>query len=152
MPGEKIMALNGISHINIGCRVRDLPAIEKFYGAALGLTVGYRPAFPNAGLWLYGGERALVHVVARFPENWPGSDETRSGFDHIAFDVTGVEEFRRRLIGLCVEFDEQNVPTAGFQMFTRDPVGNKVELNFPNDEAPQSVAQGTLSKMQFPVL
>jgi len=34
----------------------------------------------------------------------------------------------------------------------RDPVGNKVELNFPNDEAPQSVATGTLSKMQFPML
>lgn len=32
------------------------------------------------------------------------------------------------------------------------PVGNKVELNFPNDEAPQSVAKGTLSRMQFPVL
>ena len=60
-------------------------------------------------------------------------------------------------MGFCislpgVEFDEQNVPTAGFQMFVRDPIGNKVELNFPNSEAPQSVATGTLSKMQFPML
>jgi hypothetical protein len=32
----------------------------------------------------------------------------------------------------------------------RDPVGNKVELNFPNEEAPADVARGTLSALQFP--
>ncbi len=141
------MTVKGLHHINIGCRIRDLPAIERFYGVALGLTVGDRPNFANPGIWLYCGKHPLVHVVARFPDTWPGSDESQNGFDHVAFDVTGVDDVRRRLIELGVEFDEQNVPNAGFQMFTRDPVGNKVEFNFPNHEAPETVASGTLSKV-----
>jgi hypothetical protein len=64
--------------------------------------------------------------------------------------VSGVQAFRDRLNKLGIKFDEQNVPNAGFQMFMRDPVGNKVELNFPNEEAPAEVARGTLSALQFP--
>lgn len=146
------MPLHGVHHVNIGCRQKDLPAIEKFYGAVLGLTVGHRPEFPNKGLWLYQGSHPLIHVVVRFADDWPGSDEKKSSWDHVAFNVTGVEEFRRRLIDHGARFDEQNVPDAGFQMFLRDPVGNKIELNFPNSEAPQSVATGTLSAIQFPHL
>ncbi|MFN7086556.1 MAG: VOC family protein [Burkholderiales bacterium] len=144
------MALQGMHHINIGCRASDLPAIEKFYATALGLRKGYRPDFPSEGLWLYCGDHPLVHVVARFPENWAGTDESRSSYDHAAYLVTGVEEFRQRLLAAGIHFEEQNVPNAGFQIFLRDPVGNKIELNFPNEEAPQHVASGTLAPMQFP--
>lgn len=144
------MALKGIHHINIGCRASDLPAIEKFYCTVLGLTVGYRPAFPNDGLWLYLGDHPLIHVVVRFPENWTGKDSNPVSYDHAAYMVTGVEEFRRRMVQAGVHFEEQNVPDAGFQFFMRDPVGNKVELNFPNEEAPGHVAKGTLAPMQFP--
>ena len=95
---------------------------------------------PSEGLWLYMGDHPLIHVVVRFADDWPGGDEKRSSWDHVAFDVTGVDEYRRRLIEYGAQFDEQNVPEAGFQMFVRDPVGNKIELNFPNSEAPQRVA------------
>lgn len=143
------MAIKGLHHINIGCRARDLPAIEKFYGEALGLKRGPRPDFPNDGLWLYSGDHPLVHVVVRFPDDWSGIDAKHSSYDHAAYDVAGIEAFRERLTRLGIEFDEQNVPNAGFQMFMRDPVGNKVELNFPNEEA-LDVARGTLAAMQFP--
>lgn len=144
------MLTKGIHHINIGCRPSDLPKIEKFYCEGLGLTVGPRPDFPNQGLWIYAGKHPLIHVVVRFPEDWPGLDEKRSSYDHTAYDVTDAPGFRQRLSQIGVHFDEQNVPGAGFQMFMRDPVGNKVELNFPNAEAPQEVAAGTLSAIQFP--
>ncbi len=146
------MGLSGVHHVNIGCRPKDIPAIEKFYGAVLGLTTGYRPDFPNKGLWLYMGDHPLIHVVVRFPDDWPGSDETKSSWDHVAFNVTDVADYRRRLTACGAHFDEQNVPDAGFQIFVRDPVGNKIELNFPNSEAPPSVAPGTLSAIQFPHL
>ncbi len=144
------MQIKGIHHINIGCRHSDLPAIEKFYCDGLGLKVGPRPAFPNEGLWLYCGNDPIVHVVSRFKPDWPGIDEKRSGYDHTAYDVKGAPDFRARLNKLGIQFDEQNVPNAGFQMFLRDPVGNKVELNFPNEEAPAEVTSGTLSATQFP--
>lgn len=144
------MKTRGIHHINIGCRESDLAAIEKFYCEGLGMTVGPRPAFPNKGLWLYCGDHPLIHVVARFKPDWPGIDEKHSGYDHTAYEVFGVPQYRERLKKLAIDFDEQNVPDAGFQMFMRDPVGNKVELNFPNEEAPADVARGTLSALQFP--
>ncbi len=144
------MQISGIHHINIGCRESDLPAIEKFYCDGLGLHVGPRPNFPNGGLWLYCDEHPLVHVVTRFKADWGGIDEKRSSYDHTAYDVKGVQQFRERLKKSGIPFEEQNVPNAGFQMFMRDPVGNKVELNFPNEEKPDDVPVGTLSTMQFP--
>lgn len=144
------MQISGIHHINIGCRESDLPAIEKFYCDVLGLKVGYRPNFPSGGLWLYCGDHPLVHVVTRFKPDWQGLDEGRSSYDHTAYDVKGVAEFRARIKKMGIPCEEQNVPNAGFQMFLRDPVGNKVELNFPNEETPADVATGTLSAMQFP--
>ncbi len=144
------MKLKGFNHINIGCRRRDLAAIEKFYGDALGLKRGYRPEFPNGGLWLYLGERAIIHVVARYPDSWSPLETRPVSFDHIAFTITGAADFRERLTGLGIAFDEQNVPNAGYQIFLRDPAGNKLEFNFPNAEAPQTVAPGTLAPMQFP--
>jgi len=144
------MKLHGFNHVNIGCSPRDLAAIEKFYGEALGLKRGYRPDFPNSGLWLYLGDRAIIHVVARHPDGWTPRDAHAVSFDHIAFTLTGAADFRTRLTGLGIAFDEQNVPNAGYQIFLRDPVGNKLEFNFPNAEAPQTVASGTLAPMQFP--
>jgi len=46
----------------------------------------------------------------------------------------------KRTEKMGIVFEERNVPNAGFQMFLRDPVGNKVELDFPNEEAPAEVA------------
>ena len=144
------MKLHGFHHMNIGCSPSDVPAIEKFYGEALGLKRGFRPEFPSAGLWLYLGDHPIVHVVARHPDGWLNSEAPKCGFDHVAFTITGAAEFRERLVRLGVAFEEQNVPNAGFQIFLRDPVGNKLEFNFPSQEAPQTVASGTLAPMQFP--
>jgi catechol 2,3-dioxygenase-like lactoylglutathione lyase family enzyme len=143
------MACLGLNHINIGCSASELPAIERFYGDVLSLRRGFRPAFLNDGLWLYHGERPIVHVVARFPDGW-NHEPHRGGFDHIAFSMTGAAEVRERLERLGYTFEQQNVPEAGFQIFLCDPAGNKVELNFPGNEAPESVASGTLAPMQFP--
>ena len=107
------MTLHGFNHVNIGCSPRDLAAIEKFYGGTLGLKRGFRPEFPNTGLWLYLGDHAIIHVVARHPDGWNPHEAHRTSFDHIAFTITGAAEFRERLTGLGIEFDKQNVPIHG---------------------------------------
>ena len=144
------MKLHGFHHVNIGCRPGDIAAIEKFYGEALGLKRGFRPEFPNNGVWLYLDDHPIIHVVERYSDGWNPREEHKASFDHIAFAITGAAEFRGRLTRLGVAFDEQNVPSAGYQIFLRDPVGNKLEFNFPNAEAPQTLASGTLAPMQFP--
>ena len=62
--------------------------------------------------------------------------------------MTGAMEFREHVKKLGIEHDAQNVPNAGFQIFLKDPLGTVLEFNFPNEEAPQDVATGTLSSRQ----
>jgi hypothetical protein len=46
---------------------------------------------------------------------------------------------------LGVQFEEQNVPEAGYQIFMKDPVGTVLEFNFPNEEAPTDIERGTMA-------
>ena len=141
------MKLNGIHHLNIRCAVSDLPAIEKFYGDLLGFTKGYRPNFPGPGIWLWHDNHPLIHVSARCAEGFL-EEEHHSSVDHIAFGMTGAAEFCAHVKKLGITHDAQNVPNAGFQIFLKDPLGTLLEFNFPNEEAPQDIAVGTLSSRQ----
>jgi len=141
---ERIMRFEGFLHLNIRCSESDVPAIEKFYGDVLGLKTGYRPNFKFAGIWLYDGDDPIVHVSARFPQGYVAKSDKHSGsVDHIAFKASGAAEFRKRLKGLGVTFQEQNIPNAGYQVFLHDPVGTKLEFNFLNEDVPDAVASGT---------
>ena len=143
------MAISGFQHLNIRCAESDLPAIEKFYGEVLGLKKGPRPAFPFNGIWLYSGDDPIVHVSGRFPANSIVQDKHNGSVDHIAFRAAGAVEFRARLKKLGVYFEEQNIPKAGYQVFLHDPVGTKLEFNFPASETPPELPSGTRAEMQL---
>lgn len=141
------MKIDRIHHLNIRCAPGDLPTIEKFYGEVLGLKKGPRPNFPNPGIWLYLDDHPLVHVSARCVEGFL-QDKHHSSVDHIAFQTHGATEFRAKLDRMKMSYEEQNVPEAGYQIFMRDPVGTMLEFNFPNNEAPDAVASGTIAPRQ----
>jgi hypothetical protein len=141
------MKIDRIHHYNIRCTESDLAPLEKFYGEVAGLKSGPRPAFNNKGVWLYLGDHPILHVSARCP---PGflQEQHHGSVDHIAFQAHGAAEFRARLDRLHIPYEQQNVADAGYQIFIKDPVGTTLEFNFPNSEAPQSVATGTLAPRQ----
>ncbi|MBX9902748.1 MAG: hypothetical protein K2Y31_00225 [Burkholderiales bacterium] len=141
------MKIDRIHHLNIRCAPGDLPAIEKFYGEVLGLKKGPRPNFPNPGIWLYLDDHPLVHVSARCVEGFL-QDKHHGSVDHIAFQTHGAAEFRTRLDRMGMAYEQQNVADAGYQIFMRDPVGTMLEFNFPNNEAPDAVASGTIAPRQ----
>ena len=143
------MAIGGFQHVNIRCTENDLPAIEKFYGEVLDLKSGARPAFPFPGLWLYDGDDPIVHVSGRFPKGSIVQDKHNGSVDHVAFRAAGAVEFRARLKKVGVYFEEQNIPKAGYQVFLHDPVGTKLEFNFPATETPPELPSGTSAKMQM---
>jgi catechol 2,3-dioxygenase-like lactoylglutathione lyase family enzyme len=138
------MKLEGILHLNIRCSKADLPRIEKFYDEVVGLKKGYRPDFKNEGLWLYAGDEPLVHVGARVADGFL-SEKHNGSVDHIAFRMKGATDFRTHVRKLGIQFEEQNVPEAGYQIFLRDPIGTVLEFNFPNEEAPDDIARGTMA-------
>ena len=55
-------------------------------------------------------------------------------------------EFRKRLKKLDIEFEEQNIKDAGYQVFLYDPVGTKLEFNFVNEHVPDAVPLGTTAQ------
>ena len=143
------MAISGFQHLNIRCAESDLPAVEKFYGEVLDLKAGPRPAFPFAGIWLYDRNDPIIHVGGRFPKGSIVQDTHNGSVDHIAFRAAGAVEFRARLKKLGVYFEEQNIPKAGYQVFLHDPVGAKLEFNFPATETPPELPSGTSAAMQM---
>ena len=137
------MKFEGFLHLNIRCSPEDIPAIERFYGGVLGLKTGDRPNFKFGGIWLYDGDDAIIHVSARFP---PGSilrDKHSGSVDHIAFKASGSVQFREHLKKLGIDFEEQNIEKAGYQVFLYDPVGTKIEFNFLNEHVADAVPLGT---------
>ena len=137
------MKFEGFLHLNIRCSQEDLPAIEKFYGDVIGLKKGYRPDFMFGGVWLYDGDDPIIHVSARFPQDSFVKDGHSGSVDHIAFKTSGAVDFRKRLKKLGVEFEEQNIQNAGYQVFLYDPVGTKLEFNFLNEQVADAVPSGT---------
>lgn len=144
------MKLNGLHHLNIRCTAADLAPIEQFYTDVIGLRKGYRPDFKNEGSWLYDGDHPLVHVTVRCQQGFLGGDKHNSAVDHIAFRSSGAAGFIEHLDRLGLAYQQQNVPEAGYQIFLRDPVGTLLEFNFANEEAPSSVALGTLAHRTAP--
>ena len=140
------MKFEGFLHLNIRCSPEDIPAIERFYGGVLGLKTGDRPNFKFGGIWLYDGDDAIIHVSARFP---PGSilkDKHSGSVDHIAFKASGAVQFREHLKKLGIDFEEQNIEKAGYQVFLYDPVGTKIEFNFLNEQVADAVPLGTTAE------
>ena len=133
----------GFLHLNIRCAESDLPAIEKFYGDVLSLKKGYRPDFMFNGIWLYDGDNPILHVGARFATGSTIKDHHSGSLDHIAWKATGAVDFRKRLKTLNIEFEEQNIKDAGYQVFLYDPVGTKLEFNFEKEHVPDAVPLGT---------
>jgi len=135
------MKIDRLLHVNIRCSPADLPRLEKFYEDALSMKSGYRPDFGRAGAWLYYNDEPLIHINAHFPEGSIEKNRNHNGsVDHIAFQCTGSEELRARLVRNGIAFQEQNVENAGYQIFIIDPVGTRLEFNFANREAPDAVA------------
>jgi catechol 2,3-dioxygenase-like lactoylglutathione lyase family enzyme len=133
------MKLGALDHFTILTTPAKLAAIEAFYDTMLGFKAGPRPDFPFPGRWLYYGDKPVLHLVGTLPEGGPapGGAETEC-IEHVAFKAQDAAAFRRRLAALHIAYTEQKRAMAGYQIFTRDPAGVRVEFNFDIGEAPDA--------------
>ena len=150
------MALQKLAHFSV--RTTDLELSKKFYTEILGFTVGFRPAFPFPGIWLYqGGDEAefgVVHLIG-IDKNDPDGlkeylgdkDESTlhgsAAVDHIAFIASDLSDMHRRLKQGGLPYRERTVPGLGLhQLFVDDPSGVTIELNYPADEVKHQAPTG----------
>jgi len=138
------MPLTHLEHFLI--QTADLAATRDWYVRVLGMREGPHPDFKFPVVWLYLGERDVLHLT----EGGAGTSENRRRYlgqqstdthgtgvvDHVAFRCTGLAEMIRHLEAEGVAFQQRMVDDQGlYQLFLLDPNGVKVELNFANTEA-----------------
>jgi catechol 2,3-dioxygenase-like lactoylglutathione lyase family enzyme len=121
----------GMNHFTIVAE--DERKTLDFYVGLLGMQVGPRPDLGFPGAWLYaGGPQPVLHMY--FGRPMPA---TRSGvIDHMAFSAKGLKEVKARFDAAGLKYDLRQKAGAGtWQLFTLDPNGAKVELDFDPKES-----------------
>ena len=121
------MEPSGVSHFDhVAVYVTDLSAARAFYAGVLGLAEVDRPAsfdFPGAWFRVGGGTLHLLVEAGRGPAH-PR---------HFCLWVNDVHSAARRLAsaGCAVEWSTRHKIVGVSRFFTRDPDGNRVELQGP---------------------
>lgn len=117
-----------IDHINISAPIDLLRETKDFYCTLFGLAEGHRPNFSRAGFWLYSDGKPLIHLTE---SNEHFATAKQGYFDHVAFQVTGLEEFLLKLKSLDISYYSDQLFEIGMtQLFFKDPTGTGVEANF----------------------
>ena len=138
------MPLSHLEHFLV--QTEDIERTRDWYCDVLGMVSGPTPDFKFPVVWLYLGDRDVVHVTGggknvsqnRLTYLGQQSDATfgTGVVDHIAFRATGLRQTMSHLSELGVEFSQRQVAAQGlYQLFLFDPNGIKIELNFDAEEA-----------------
>ncbi len=138
------MPLSHLEHFLV--QTEDIERTRDWYCDVLGMTAGPTPDFRFPVVWLYIGDRDVVHVTEggkdvsenRMAYLGQQSDATHGTgvVDHIAFRATGLRKTMSRFSELGVAFSQRQVADQGlYQLFLFDPNGIKIELNFDAEEA-----------------
>lgn len=121
--------IEGMNHFTV---IAEDPAKTlDYYVGLIGLQEGPRPDLGFPGAWLYAGGRPILHVY--FDRPVPAQ---RAGvIDHMAFTAKGLKAVKARFDARGVKYDLRQQPGAGtWQLFSHDPNGAKVELDFEPGE------------------
>jgi catechol 2,3-dioxygenase-like lactoylglutathione lyase family enzyme len=139
------MPLERVDHFLL--QTTDLARTRDWYVKVLGMRVGPNPDFKFPVVWLYLGDKDVLHVAeggARVSENrrrYLGQEsqaQAGSGvIDHIAFRAAGLKQMIEHLRQLGIPFQQRMVNDQGlYQLFLKDPVNDvKIELSYANAEA-----------------
>jgi catechol 2,3-dioxygenase-like lactoylglutathione lyase family enzyme len=123
--------IEGMNHFTITAEDRE--ATLGFYVGLLGLREGHRPDLGFPGAWLYaGGPQAVLHIY------WdrPMPAERTGVIDHLAFTARDLKAVKARFDERGLAYELRRQAGAGtWQLFSRDPNGAKVELDFDASES-----------------
>jgi len=124
------MPIKFLDHVNL--RTSRLKELVAFYQDAMGFTVGDRPPFKFGGAWMYNNGWPVVHLVETAEQ--PNVNEPQ--IEHFAFRAEGLQAFSDNLRKRNIEFRMVPVPgNNNAQIFTWDPDGNRIEIQFEAAEA-----------------
>ena len=122
--------IHGMNHFTVISE--DEKKTMDFYVGLLGLQPGHRPDLGFPGAWLYaGGDHAVLHVYF----DRPVPTQRAGVIDHMAFSARDLKAVKARFDERGHKYDLRRQAGAGtWQLFTYDPNGAKVELDFDATE------------------
>ncbi len=121
-----------LDHVNV--RTANLEQLARFYTEVVGLQLGERPPLGFPGVWLYAGDRAVIHLVGTAEQPAP---EGPLRLEHFAFAASGLGDFVARLTQHGVSFRQSRQPGTGNVIVNLlDPDGNRLHVDFDASEAP----------------
>lgn len=124
--------ITGMNHFTV---IAEDPAkTMDFYTRLLGLQQGFRPDLGFPGAWLYAGApQAILHVYF----DRPVPTQRAGVIDHMAFSAQDLKAVKARFDAAGWKYDLRRQAGAGtWQLFTFDPNGARVELDFDPAEEP----------------
>ena len=138
------MPLSHLEHFLV--QTEDIDRTRDWYCDVLGMAAGPTPDFKFPVVWLYIGERDVVHVTeggkdvsANRMAYLGQQSDAISGtgvVDHIAFRATGLRKTMAHFADIGVDFAQRQVADQGlYQLFLFDPNGIKLELKVDAAEA-----------------
>jgi catechol 2,3-dioxygenase-like lactoylglutathione lyase family enzyme len=118
-----MITLKRITHINLV--VEDVEAARRFYGEVLGLAeIARAEGASRPGVWYRLGDLEVHIAYEAAPRN---ADSTR----HFAIEVADLDAARAALERVGAPIEPAR-PLPGLRrFFTRDPSGNRIELQEP---------------------
>ena len=123
--------IHGMNHFTI--TAEDRAQTLDYYCGLLGLSEGWRPDLGFPGAWLYaeGNPQAVLHIYWDRP-----MPAQRTGvIDHLAFTARDLKAVKARLDQRGLKYDLRKQAGAGtWQLFSHDPNGARVELDFDPSE------------------
>ena len=122
--------IHGMNHFTI--TAEDRARTLDFYCGLLGLQQGHRPDLGFPGAWLYAaGPQAVLHVY------WdrPMPSQRTGVIDHMAFTASDLKSVKARFDAAGVKYElRQQAQSGTWQLFSSDPNGARVELDFDATE------------------
>ena len=123
--------IHGMNHFTI--TAEDRAQTLDYYCGLLGLSEGWRSDLGFPGAWLYadGNPQAVLHIYwdRPMPAQRPGV------IDHLAFTARDLKAGKARFDQRGLKYDLRQQAGAGtWQLFSHDPNGARVELDFDPSE------------------
>jgi catechol 2,3-dioxygenase-like lactoylglutathione lyase family enzyme len=132
------MRVNALDHVNV--ITRDLEGSARFYAEVFGLERRNAPPplTPANAQWMHDAAgRAIVHINSLDCPRTFERDVTpgpTGALHHVALNCSGYDEMIARLKGRALDHAVNLVAAIGLrQIFTQDPNGVLLELNFFGD-------------------
>lgn len=138
------MPITMFDHYTLRCV--DVDATAAFYKRIMGFRVEKLDAFAFPMRLLFLGEQAIVHLLGAgpaldeflarpAPSHVEGLQKKTGNMEHVAFNGTGLLEFKKRLDDAGLRYTQRQLDGYGVAQFLLDdPDGVEIEVNFPLNE------------------